>query len=419
LPPTTDHRPPTLMNTVKKLAFALILLPSLSLAQQIAGTVTNATTNKPSANAEVVLISLAQGMSESARTTSDAQGNFKLKLDDTQAPHLVRVSHQGVNYFKMVPPGTNTAQVQVYDTATKLDGLNGTVNVVRYQSADGKTLQVIELYSIRNSSTPPRTLTGEKTFQLTIPAGAAIDGGSAQSPGGQPINSAPVRLKDNQFAFSFPLKPGETRFQLEYHLPYSGEFSWSPRPSLPMEHFVVVLPQSMSFEAKNAGQFSPMPDETGTNVQVSTALKPGQDASFRIAGTGQIQEEQQADASQGGATGQQQRGPGGGLGTPIGSPDPLTKYRWVVLGVFAIVLTGGAVHIMGKSPRPATPADASVVPPSAVTGTSNRLLDAMKEELFELELERQQGKISEDDYKQAKAALDQTLQRALARSKNS
>jgi hypothetical protein len=87
--------------------------------------------------------------------------------------------------------------------------------------------------------------------------------------------------------------------------------------------------------------------------------------------------------------------------------------------VFAIVLTGGAVHIMGKSPRPATPADASVVPPSAVTGTSNRLLDAMKEELFELELERQQGKISEDDYKQAKAALDQTLQRALARSKNS
>jgi hypothetical protein len=43
----------------------------------------------------------------------------------------------------------------------------------------------------------------------------------------------------------------------------------------------------------------------------------------------------------------------------------------------------------------------------------------MKEELFELELERQQGKISEDEYKQAKAALDQTLQRALARSKNS
>lgn len=408
------------MRKAIQLVLFFSAVSALSFAQEITGAVTNATTNKPSANAEVVLISLAQGMTESSRTTSDAQGNFKLKLDNAQAPHLVRVTHQGVNYFKMVPPGTNTAQVQVYDTATKLDGLSGTVNVVRYQSVDGKTLQVIELYSIKNNSTPPRTLTGDNTFQVTIPAGATIDGGSAQSPGGQPINSAPVPLKDNQYAFSFPLKPGETRFQLEYHLPYSGEFSWSPKPSLPMEHFVVVLPQSMSFQAKNAGQFSPMPDETGTNVQVSTALKPGQDASFRIAGTGQIQEEQQADASQGGATGQQQRGPGGGLGTPIGSPDPLTRYRWVVLGVFAIVLTGGAVHIMGKSPRAvsAAPADASPTPSPATPGSS-RLLDAMKEELFELELERQQGKISEDEYKQAKAALDQTLQRALARSRNS
>jgi hypothetical protein len=251
-----------------------------------------------------------------------------------------------------------------------------------------------------------------------------VDGGSAQSPGGQPINSAPVPLKDNKYAFSFPLKPGETRFQIEYHLPYSGEFSWSPKPSVPVEHFVVVLPKSMSFTAKNAGQFSPMPDETGTNVQVSSAIKPGQDASFRIAGTGQIEEEQQADASQGGATGtqgEQRRGPGGGLGAPIEAPDPLTKYRWVILGVFAIVLTGGAVHIMGKTPRPA--AAAPGVPPAVAQQTagsspasSNRLLDAMKEELFELELERQQGKLSEEEYKQAKAALDQTLQRALARS---
>jgi hypothetical protein len=163
------------MRITIKLVLILSAVTTLSLAQEITGTVTNATSNKPSANAEVVLISLAQGMAESSRTTSDAQGNFKLKQTDLQAPHLVRVTHQGVNYFKMVPPGTTTAQVQVYDTATKLDGLTGTVNVVRYQSVDGKTLQVIELYSIRNSSTPPRTLTGENTFQLTIPAGAAID----------------------------------------------------------------------------------------------------------------------------------------------------------------------------------------------------------------------------------------------------
>jgi hypothetical protein len=43
------------------------------------------------------------------------------------------------------------------------------------------------------------------------------------------------------------------------------------------------------------------------------------------------------------------------------------------------------------------------------------ILEALKEELFQLEVERKQGKISQDDYEKAKAALDQTLDRALKR----
>ncbi len=39
----------------------------------------------------------------------------------------------------------------------------------------------------------------------------------------------------------------------------------------------------------------------------------------------------------------------------------------------------------------------------------------MKEELFQLEIDRQQGKISPDEYTTAKAALDETIKRALAR----
>ena len=43
------------------------------------------------------------------------------------------------------------------------------------------------------------------------------------------------------------------------------------------------------------------------------------------------------------------------------------------------------------------------------------ILDALKEEIFELELEHKQGRISDQEYHQAKAALDQTLERALKR----
>jgi hypothetical protein len=43
------------------------------------------------------------------------------------------------------------------------------------------------------------------------------------------------------------------------------------------------------------------------------------------------------------------------------------------------------------------------------------LLEALKDELFDLEVEHKQGRISQQEYEKTKAALDQTLQRALKR----
>jgi len=43
------------------------------------------------------------------------------------------------------------------------------------------------------------------------------------------------------------------------------------------------------------------------------------------------------------------------------------------------------------------------------------LLQGLKEELFQLEMEHKQGKISDAEYTKTKAALDQTLARALKR----
>ena len=59
------------------------------------------------------------------------------------------------------------------------------------------------------------------------------------------------------------------------------------------------------------------------------------------------------------------------------------------------------------SDRPAAP------PP--VSDRSGLLLEALKEELFQLEVEHKQGSISQQEYERARAALDQTLERALKR----
>src|SRR5689334_3839369 len=198
-------------------------------AQTLTGTVTNATSKKPAAGDDVILIKLAQGMEEAARTKSDSKGAFRFSVPDDGGPHLIRVVHQGVTYHKMAPPGTTSVEAEVYDAAKKVDGLSVTADVMRIQAQDGK-LEIARLFAINNASQPPRTQMNDHNFEFYLPEGAVIDEAAAKTAGGQPVNSPAVPQADkNRFAFVFPLRPGETQFQIQYHLPYSGEASLDPK----------------------------------------------------------------------------------------------------------------------------------------------------------------------------------------------
>src|SRR5581483_3490464 len=339
-------------------AFALT-----AAAENLTGTVTNGTTGKPSAGDDVVLIKLAQGMEEAGRTKTEQQGRFSLALD-APGPHLVRVIHQEVTYHKMAPPGTNTADVEVYDVAKKVDAISTTVDVMRFQT-ENNNLEVLELYAVRNSSTPPRTQMNDPNYEIQLPPGAQIDSAYAKSPGGQPVNTSAVpQQKKGRYGIVFPLRPGETQFQIAYHIPnYSGATKIEPHPVVDMQHFVVMLPKSMQFKAVD-GRFQPMPDETGSTVQVITNVKAGEAIAFNVSGTGLLAEEgggaQAGGAQGGGAQGSEMGGgqppasadnrPGGGLGPPVDSPDPLHNDRWYILGGFAFVLAAGAVYVAKQRP---------------------------------------------------------------------
>jgi hypothetical protein len=421
----------------------LVLFSISALGQTVSGTVTNGTTGKPAANVEVALLTLANGMSESGSTKTDAQGHYSMPMENTGGPHLLRATYQGANYFAMVPPGMSKGNISIYEGAKKVDGITGTVDVMKLQS-DGNTLQAIELWAVDNKSNPPRSLTADNSFEIVLPDGAQIDEADAQSPNGQPIQTMPVPLKaKNHYGFNFALKPGETRFQVAYHMPYSGGASISPALLMPYEHFVVMVPSSMKLDFKNPSLFQPMTDQPGSTVQVARAAGPGSDVSFNVSGTGAITDNAQPSQGGQGAMGapQDDNRPGGGLGVPIDSPDALAKYRWPLLIALLVVLFGVAYLALSRTPGhapltaegvsvpiPAEPArntapSASAGAPVAANSSAksgNALLDAMKEELFQLEIERQQGQISAEEYETQKAALDQTLKRALARSqKNS
>ena len=410
-----------------------------ALAQAITGAVSNGTTGKPAAGIEVVLVDPMQGMAELAKTTTDQQGKFSLQAGAAQGPRLVRATRDGVNYFRMAPPGTSNITIEVYDAARKVERIEGTADVIRMQTA-GSTLQIVELFAVTNASSPPRTLIGEPGFEVVLPPGAQPSGADAQGPNGQPISISPQQLaQKGHYALPYSLKPGETRFQLAYELPYSGQASFSPTLLLPWNHVVLVLPPSMTFKPRTAALYRHMDDQaSGGNVQVASSVKPGQDLSFQISGSGSFPAPE--EAAQSAAPDARDSRPGGGLGPPIDAPDALAKYRWMILGALAVLLAGAAYISVTRGPRPIPVAEtvsktpASAPPSTALPGTrtfagseggiasdaaprTSALLDAIKDELFQLEIERQQEVITQQDYEKQKSVLDQTLQHALARTR--
>ena len=413
-----------------------MLLAAVSFAESLTGTVTNATTNKPAAGDDVILLSLSQGMQEAGRTKTDAKGKFTLTLDDASSPHLIRCVHQGVTYHRMAPPGTTSVEVQVFDVAKNVPGIGVTADVMRFQ-AQGNELQGIRLFAVNNTSNPPRTQMNDQNFEFYLPEGAQVDQAMAMTAGGQPINASPVPQKEkNRYAFIFPLRPGETQFQVGFHMAYSGELSVNPKALYGAQHFVVMLPKSMQFAAAPGATFQSMDDprQSDATVEVASNTTVDQPLAFKISGTGLLAEA--GDDSQGtprpagGAesanaqAGRDSR-PGGGLGPPIDAPDPLEKYRWYILGGFAVVLAGGAIYIAGRSKTATVPdfapsdvelPPAPVAPKPRAADRSALLLEALKEEIFQLEVEHKQGHISQQEYEKAKAALDQTLERAVKRT---
>jgi hypothetical protein len=350
------------LKFVRTALLTLVVLSTFASASDLRGIVMNGSTRKPAVDDEVVLLTLSQeGMSEGAVAKTDSAGRFQLSVPDEHESHLVRVTHQGVTYHRMIAPDPKPVSLLVYDAVEKLDGINAVMDVQRFEVKDDM-LEVKQLITMRNASTPPRTLMKDRAFEIQLPPEAQVQSGLVQIEDGQPLKQKPFPgEQEGQYYFHFPLRPGDTRFAVVYRLPYNGEAVIEPKLLDPMERFVVMLPKSMKFEPRNSGIFQPMPNVSPDNVQGTVPVQPGQVVTFRISGTGTLEELQgsrHAQASEAPKKG----GPGGGLGVPIDAPDPLHGERWQILVGLIMMLGMGAVWAMRRPRMPRTSEHLSPLP---------------------------------------------------------
>ncbi|MES2221579.1 MAG: carboxypeptidase-like regulatory domain-containing protein [Acidobacteriota bacterium] len=440
-------------------ALLLIVGGSAGMAAPISGTVTNQTTKKPSAGDSVELMRL--GMDVAAKTTTDAQGHFSLEVTDNAPMHLLRVIHDKATYFRPAPTGTTTVNIDVYDAAERVEGVSTEADVARIE-ASPNGLSVIENFFVKNASSPPRTQFGPRAYQIYLPKNAQIVASAAQGPGSMPVQTPPTPLgTPGDYAFVYPLRPGETRFQVSYQMPYTGSLQFHPRVAAPVENLAIILPKSVQFAGTPVGAFQPIDEDVKVQTYLARNVTPESKLSFTVSGTGLLPQENSSasDASNGapsaggaqGAMGPEATAqsaaanntrPGIGLGVPIDTPDPLHKYKWWILSLAAVLLAVGAAFLMKQNQPLAATAGGSAVPLAnvplatkptegykpplaatpAVAATSpdahrSRLMEALKEELFALETERLEGRIASDEYEKQKGALEIVLVRALQSGK--
>jgi hypothetical protein len=394
--------------------FLLFVCSVAAAADTLKGVVQNSTTNKPSAGDEVTLKKIGNGMEDVAKTKTNAKGEFTFNVPPAQQPYLVWVQHQGVTYTQAGLPGGVPVAVRVFDSSPSVKELSIPEHAMALQtSPDGSTLSGEEFYTVSNQSAPPRTLAAQHTLEFYLPEGAKINESSVQSGKTQLKATVVPTGEKNKFAFVFPIRPGQTQFHIIYTVPYSGKLEINPRSDLKTDALMVVAPDSIKFAAGDSSiyQNTPNPQYKTVNFYVAKNVTTQQKVAFEISGTGAMPREPEQTASNGGGGRGEPAGPGGGLGVPNERPDPLHSGQWLFLGVLSLFLAAGAVFVYTANQNAPVTAGGPAVPQDR----SAMLMEAMKEEVFQLESDRLQGKINPQDYQTAKAALDKTLQRAVQR----
>ena len=245
------------------LACAFFLFCSPVLAA-ITGEVRNQTTGKPQSGATVALYKLGTqtGLELIDQAKSDAQGQFTIN-QEVRGPHLIRTAFDGVTYNHMLPPGQPTTglSLEVYNSSKQPGAAKVGKHMILLQPGGGQ-MTVNETYLFTNSGKTAWNDPGNGTLRFFLPEGT---GGKVQvnatAPGGMPLGTPVTRVSRNEniFAADFAVKPGETRFDLAYSLPYTEGAPYAGRVITKDENTYLIVPDGITLTGENLNDLGTVP----------------------------------------------------------------------------------------------------------------------------------------------------------------
>jgi hypothetical protein len=208
-----------------RLALFLIALPIFA----IDGVVVNGTTSKPQPG---VLVSLMQpgqaGMQMLESVKTDADGRFNLKKEPAPGPAILQAVYSGATYNSVLTPGTPRTGVSIVVNETTTDPASAKIaqHMILLEPGDDM-LRINETFLLQNDTVKTYSDPSQGSAQFYLPREA---NGTAQvtitAPGGMPIQRpAEQTNQPGVFKVAYPIKPGDTRFEVHYSMPKTDTFA--------------------------------------------------------------------------------------------------------------------------------------------------------------------------------------------------
>lgn len=310
--------------------FLFVLLTPLCAFAAVDGVVINGSTGKPAPSVVVSLVQPgANGMQTIASVKSDADGKFRIDKEYPPGPALLQGLLGGASYPLMITPGSPTTGLKlvVFDPTTNLEAAKVSQHMILIEPKT-TALDVSETFICQNETRSTYVDTARGSLQFYLPDSAASSARvTVNAPGGMPIQRSPEKAgKAGLYKINYPIKPGETRFDLTYSLPASTEFAGRKvDPATPTR---LVTPSTVTLSGEDLDNLGQEPQ---TQAHIYSAS--GTAYNVKIEGTGTL------------------RGPDAGApeedsGEPPVEVKPSRIYSrlyWILGLTFAVLGLGGAM----------------------------------------------------------------------------
>jgi hypothetical protein len=274
-------------------AISVLAFSGTNLFAAVDGVVLNKTSGKPQAGVSVSLVKPGQGgMRTLGSTTTDASGHFAFDKDEPGGgPQLLQASYSGVNYNKLLTPNMQTSGIEldIFESTRSAEVARVTQRMLVLEPAANHVV-ANETVILDNQSTTTFNDPAQGGLQFYLPP--AADGQvrvQAQGPGGMPLPRAAERTpKGNIYKVDFPIKPGQTEFQVQYTLPTGSPMTFRGQvvniKGMVAGPLRLVAPAGVTISGSDV---QPLGTEPTTQATIYNVLRDGP-FSVEIAGTGSL-----------------------------------------------------------------------------------------------------------------------------------